>query len=427
MENYLETWAEYIETIHHDSIAIVVGVFGLQGNLLYTNAGMRVLLNIESPQTISHAPIDYFLNPQFNDLTQRPVTDDPIFEGLLTMGDGLELIRTVKAKIYRKNDNLLIIGEYDVMELDSLNRQMAALNREVNTMQRTLIKEGVMLKRALDELKETQTMLVHSEKMNALGKLVAGVAHEMNNPIAYVSSNLHSLKESMGDIVAAYTSLETLVTNKEQPELQTEANDIREAYDLDFIFDDFDDLFNASTDGINRVQKIIQDLRTFSRLDESHLKEIDLSTSINSTLSLVEPELKKRHISVELNLSNLPPVLFYAAELNQVFLNITVNAIQAMSEGGKLEIRGREIDNNIQLEFADTGVGIASDIIDKIFDPFFTTKPVGSGTGLGLSLAYKIITEKHGGRLAVSSQVNVGTCFTIVIPKTILLEKEDAL
>ncbi len=423
MKNYLETWIEQLMRIRDDSIAMILGVFTIQGNLLYANAGMRVLLNVEPPRTIDQATLDYFINPRFDDLAGRPAADKPIFEGLMTIGDGMKLIRTVSAKIYRKDDSLLVTGEYDVMELDSMNRRMTALNREVNTMQRALIKEKTVLKRTLDELRETQTMLVHSEKMNALGRLVAGVAHEINNPIAYVGSNLHSLKESVGDILAAYTALEALVADKSRPELRAEAGDIREEYDLDFIFEDFDDLYNASVDGISRVQKIIGNLRTFSRLDESSLKEIDLSESIACTLSLIEPELKKRHITVELDIPDLPPVLCWAAELNQVFLNIIINAIHAMPEGGRLDIRGREKGNDIHLEFSDTGVGIAPDVIDKIFDPFFTTMPVGSGTGLGLSLAWKIITEKHGGRLAVSSRVDVGTCFTIVIPKKISLEK----
>jgi len=418
MENGLEIWREKLTAHYHDSVAMVAGIFSLQGEVLYANAGMQVLLHLESPPAINQTPTDYFINPKFDDLTRYPMIDSLIFEGFMTIGDGLELIRTIKANIYHQQDTLLIIGEYDVMELDSLNREMAALNREVNTMQRALIKEKAVLKNTLAELKETQTMLIHSEKMNALGQLVAGVAHEMNNPIAYVSSNLHSLKESVSDILAAYTELETLTNS--QVSLQKNVADIRETYDLDFVFDDFDDLYQASAEGIKRVQTIIQDLRTFSRLDESDLKQINLLDSIKSTLSLVEPELKTRSILVGLHINHLPFILCYAAELNQVFLNLIINAIQAMPQGGTLEIRGKEIKDDIQLEFIDTGIGIKPDIINKIFDPFFTTKPVGSGTGLGLSLAYKIITEKHGGKLTVSSELNVGTCFTVIIPKEIL-------
>ncbi|MBF0203747.1 MAG: two-component sensor histidine kinase, partial [Desulfamplus sp.] len=166
-----------------------------------------------------------------------------------------------------------------------------------------------------------------------------------------------------------------------------------------------------------RVSKIVQDLRTFSRLHESEIKDVDISETISSTLELARYELNKRDIDVRLELSDLPIVECYPSELNQVFLNLIINAAQAMENGGKLEILGRSENGNITLEFADTGVGIPEAIMNKIFDPFFSTKPVGDGTGLGLSISYKIITEKHKGSISVRSKINEGSVFTIVIPE----------
>ena len=164
------------------------------------------------------------------------------------------------------------------------------------------------------------------------------------------------------------------------------------------------------------MKKIVDDLRIFSRLDEAELKTVDLAESLASTLALVRPELKRRQIDVQVDLAQLPPVTCFASELNQVFLNLVLNAVQAMEPGGILQIRGHAEGESIRLDFTDNGHGIPPEIQGKIFDPFFTTKPVGQGTGLGLSLAYQIVTERHHGTIQVVSEVNRGTTFSISLP-----------
>ena len=169
---------------------------------------------------------------------------------------------------------------------------------------------------------------------------------------------------------------------------------------------------------MSRVRRIVADLQTFARLHEAERKTVDLAENLRSTLALAKSELSARRIKVRFDLAELPPVACYPAELNQVFMNLIVNAVQAMPQGGVLTLRGqRQDDGQTRLQFQDTGAGIPPDVIGKIFDPFFTTKPVGSGTGLGLSVSYNIVVKRHGGRIEVESAVGRGTVFTLLLPE----------
>ena len=260
-------------------------------------------------------------------------------------------------------------------------------------------------------------MLIHSEKMNALGQLVAGVAHEINNPIAFVYSNVCSLEGSVTDLLNATSAFEQLIDANGTESMRASSAEIVRHHDVPFIRNDCGELFRASLDGLGRVKKIVEDLRTFSRLDEAELKTVDVAECVRCTVAIARPELSRHNVTVEVSLDHLPPITCFASELSQVFLNLIVNAAQAMAEGGTLSIRGKEEDDWLVLEFADTGHGIPPEIQSKIFDPFFTTKPVGQGTGLGLSLVYKIITERHHGVIQVASPNHQGATFTIRIPK----------
>ncbi|MBC7870703.1 MAG: PAS domain-containing protein, partial [Chitinophagaceae bacterium] len=245
------------------------------------------------------------------------------------------------------------------------------------------------LETTLVELRETQMLLIHSEKMNALGQMVAGVAHEINNPTAFVSSNLHSLGRSLDDFRGAYEQLEALAKDSSTDSMLEKIAQIRQENDLDELFTDVDDMIGASVQGLGRVKKIVAELRTFSRLDEAELKMVNLTECIESTLTIAETQLKNR-VEVLLEIDHLPEITCYPAELNQVFLNLILNAAQAIDGPGQINIRGYDAGDEVILEFADTGGGIPPEVMDKIFNPFFTTKAIGVGTGLGLSIAYKI-------------------------------------
>ncbi len=270
------------------------------------------------------------------------------------------------------------------------------------------------LTKALTELQRTQAHLVHAEKMTALGQLVAGVAHEINNPLGFVIANLESLKELLNTVLDYHAGLENLINSNS---LSARLNKIKDGLDIEFIINDIGDIVPASLAGLERIKDIIKHLRLFSRFEAGEPCYEDLASLIATNLELVKRQLSDKKIKIERNISELPKVKCFAGELNQVFMNLIVNAQQAMDEGGTLIIAGRDQgDGTVRIEFRDTGCGIPFDVIEKIFEPFFTTKPVGKGTGLGLSITYGIITNRHNGTIDVNSEVGKGTKFIITLP-----------
>ncbi len=278
------------------------------------------------------------------------------------------------------------------------------------------------LQAANQQLKEAQAQLLQSEKMASIGQLAAGVAHEINNPIGYVHSNLGSLEGYIQDIfriLEVYAEVER--DHPEQAPLFAGVKAMRQKLDIDFLKEDVHALLGETREGIGRVKKIVQDLKDFSRTGaEDEWQWADLHRGIDSTLNIVNNEIKYKAKVVK-EYGTLPEIECLPSQLNQVFMNLLVNAAHAIDAQGLITVRTGADADSLWVEIADTGSGIAPENLTRIFEPFFTTKPVGKGTGLGLSLSYSIV-QKHGGRIEVDSARGRGTTFRITLPRTRVAE-----
>ncbi|NEP82553.1 MAG: PAS domain S-box protein, partial [Okeania sp. SIO3B3] len=285
------------------------------------------------------------------------------------------------------------------------------------------------LEKTLLELQCTQSQLIQAEKMSSLGQLVAGIAHEINNPVNFIFGNLTHAGEYINDILGLIK-----LYQKTYPQSTPEIADEIEKIELDFLVEDIVKLFNSMKTGAERIREIVKSLRTFSRLDEAEVKEVDIHENIDSTLMILQNRLKIKPNYPPINLikdyGKLPLIECYPGQLNQVFMNIIANAIDALEDRDK-ECKKTEIQanpstiivrtiidetNRVQIRVCDNGIGMSKEVIDKIFDPFYTTKPIGKGTGLGLSISYQIVVDKHHGNLYCISELGVGTEFIIDIP-----------
>ncbi|MGL5058395.1 MAG: PAS domain S-box protein [Microcoleus sp.] len=285
------------------------------------------------------------------------------------------------------------------------------------------------LEKALVELHSAQSQLVQTEKMSSLGQLVAGIAHEINNPVNFIHANISYLKQytkDLLDLVELY--------HQEYPEPKSAIVDRIAEIELDFMTEDLIKIVGSMQVGTDRIRQIVLSLRNFSRLDEAEMKPVDIHAGIESTLLILQHRLKSRdkrpEIAVIKNLGKLPLVECYASQINQVFMNVIANGIDAIEERYQ-KLSDRELESNsgqivictsvkdkntIEIEIADNGCGISEETIDRIFNPFFTTKVVGKGTGLGMSISHSIVVEKHKGKLDCTSEVGKGTSFKIQIP-----------
>ena len=291
-------------------------------------------------------------------------------------------------------------------------QKLAELNRtlEKKVFERTKATElaNADLTQTIQALKEAQGQLVQSEKMASLGQLVAGVAHELNNPVGFIYANFPQLEEYVTDLLTLIDNLLKLPMDEASHKL---AEQKIQEIDLDIIREDILEIIRSGKSGASRIKEIVISLRSFSRLDEAELKNVHLEDGLNDTLAILNHQTKNR-IRVIKDYQLNEPVMCFAGQANQVFMNIIYNGIQAIQGEGTLTIGTRKENEWAIVTIEDSGDGIPPDIIGKIFDPFFTTKKIGEGTGLGLSISYGII-EKHGGHIEVESEVGKGTKFTI--------------
>ncbi|UCH80484.1 MAG: GHKL domain-containing protein [Nitrospiraceae bacterium] len=293
---------------------------------------------------------------------------------------------------------------------------MNQTGEQFNSMTHVPEQKNIESEIAYRDLKETQSQMLQREKMASIGKLAAGVAHEINNPMGFISSNMNSLGTYTKKITEFIHIQEQALMSVNFPELTKEVEEQKKKLKVDFILDDIGQLLEESIEGADRVTKIVQNLKSFSRVDESEHNLANINDCMESTLNIVWNELKYK-ATVTKDYGDIPMTMCYPLQLNQVFVNLLVNASHAIETQGEIRIKTWNGNGLVNISVSDTGRGIEKDKIKKIFEPFFTTKPEGEGTGLGLSITYDII-KKHRGDISVDSEVGKGTTFHIKIPVT---------
>ena len=294
-----------------------------------------------------------------------------------------------------------VITINDSTELKKIAEELEAKNREIE--------------QAYSDLKAAQSQILQQEKMASIGQLAAGVAHEINNPIGFISSNLGTLDKyllRLSDFISSQSEVVAYL-DSDMPAVAG-LREKRKLLKLDYILEDVKQLIRESLDGADRVKKIVQDLKSFSRVDETEHKTSDINAGLESTINIVWNELKYK-ATLKKEFGDIPVTKCNSGQLNQVFMNLLVNSAHAIEKQGEIMVRTWHEGGSIFVSISDTGSGIPADKINRIFEPFFTTKEVGKGTGLGLSIAYEII-QKHNGEISVQSEVGKGTTFTLRIP-----------
>jgi len=336
-----------------------------------------------------------------------------------------EELQASQEELKKYSDDLEVLVAKRTEELQASQEELANINENLEQL----------VEQRTKELQDSQTQLIQSEKMSSLGQMVAGLAHEINTPLAFVQNNVFELKsaqQELTDIAERFVKTHhNLINNDSGLEtLLLENHSLLETVDLDF-FKEGSQLFNDSYEGLEQIKDLIINLKNFSRLDEADMKDTDIKASLDSTLKIAHNFLKHR-VTVVKEYGDIPIVKCYPSRLNQVFLNLITNAAQACEkqsgseQKGQITLRTAYIDRKVVIDIADSGTGIPPENLKKIFEPFFTTKPVGSGTGLGLSIVYKII-EQHNGIITVDSKVGSGTTFKIHLPVTVAKQERVSM
>lgn len=392
------------------------------GQVLYLNAGGRQLMGLGSIDTVENMHISDFHSREDMAKIQETLIPHLRQHGYASAELHLQhLITQVQIPV-----------EWNIFTIKDPNTgqpsYIAAIIRDISDRKRTeaeLNQRTVELEQTLKELQYTQTQMVQSEKMSGLGQLVAGVAHEINNPVNFIYGNLthaNSYAKDLRGLLELY--------QKHYPTPHAEIQKQIEAIELDFLLEDMPNLLASMQVGAERIQKIVVSLRTFSRMDEADMKSVNIHDGIDSTLMILQHRLKSTSTSSTIEIikdyGKLPLVECYAGQLNQVFMNLLSNAIDALEESienGQIHISPTiKIsttlinDKEMMIQISDNGIGIPEEILHKLFDPFFTTKPVGKGTGMGLSISYQIVVDKHSGKLECVSEVGKGSTFNVTIP-----------
>lgn len=408
-----------ISSFLNSSSVVHLAILDSAGKIQFANQAFSKCLKINFKEIASKNFIDFLTGPDAELFSKRllvanSTTDEEL---LLNVVDADHVPHSLLFRYASTGNGFLLLGEPPQDDNQALAEELIQLNNKLSVLSRENIRKGRELAKALADLKKTQAMLVHQEKMASLGQMTAGIAHEINNPLAFVLSNEHVLKRdfddlftfinAMGDILPEIASLSQIIHS----EIIGKAEEIG----LEYLSEAVPRKIEANIEGLERVKRIILDLRNFSRLDEAEQKYCDLAEGVESTLRFLGSLLQEHEVTVETDFARLPQLLCSPGPLNQAIGNVLANAIQASKPGQTVRLSTRMDGDCYCVEVADHGNGISSEHLAKVFDPFFTTKPVGSGTGLGLSIAHQIVAA-HGGHIKIDSSPGSGTTVRILLP-----------
>ena len=420
LQNALATVLPQLTTFLDHSTSLHLALLSPEGVFLWVNQTIAESLGRKSSDLCDCTITDFLPTTNadllLNYLSGQVTLPDRAF--IINMVTDSQPPRSLHCRLVPVDAKFLFLAEPTHDDNQLIHEELLVLYNQQTVLARENTRKSRTLAKMLDDLKKTQAMLVHQEKMASLGQMTAGIAHEINNPIAFILNNEHILRRDLADMLEFITTVAEQITELEEKSPDSHNVIIQKAseLDLEYLMEAAPRKVTANIEGLERVKEIILDLRNFSRLDEAERKPSTLSSCVEASLRFLGPLLQEQGVTIETSFADMPPVLCAPGPLNQAISNILTNAIQASPSGQKVKVSTTEDDTCYIIQVQDSGTGIAPEHLGKVFDPFFTTKPVGAGTGLGCSIAHQVVTA-HQGRIEITSTIGKGTTVRILLPK----------